>query len=118
MSLPTAKIQLKELKQLIDSYPLTETDRAAWARAKSRSSFKPSSPFPPLPSIPISARTAEAKIFWRRHCWSQESAVKLLPGLQQILVQATGSLKTVCLRTIQYFRIKHYILHLTKLILY
>ena len=108
MSLPTVDIQLKELKNLIDSYPLSSLDRAAWARAKSRSSFRPSSPFRPLPCIPISNRTSEAKIFWRKLSWSQEAPSKLLPGLQLILDKASGPLKNACLRAIQYFRIKHY----------
>ena len=108
MSLPTVDVQLKELKDLIVSNPLTLSDRAAWARAKSRSSFRPSSPFRPLPCIPISNKSSEAKIFWRKLSWSQEAPVKLLPGLQHILDQASGPLKSACLRAIQYFRIKHY----------
>lgn len=104
---PPVKSQLNNLKRIISSYPTSSADHAAWARAKSRSSFRPSSPFPPLPAIPISGRSAAVQLYWREFDWNREAPARLLPGLQRILEQSKGNLKRFCLYSIQYFRIKH-----------
>lgn len=105
---PSTKTQLHNLRKLVDGFPTSQEDHAAWARAKSRSSFRPDSPFPPLPAVPISAAAATARIFWRDFDWNREAPARLLPGLLRILEQASGRLRRSCLYAIQYFRIKHF----------
>ena len=107
-SFDTSKHQLESLAHIVASCPLNSSDLSAWTRAKSRSSFRPSSPFPPLPAIPISGRSAKSRLFWRRETWSKEAPARLLPGFQTILEQSSGSLRVSCLTAIQYFRITHF----------
>ena len=104
----SAKTQLEDLKRIIARSPVSTTDRAAWEKAKSRSSFRPSSLFPPLPAIPISSKLADSKLAWRRQIWNSEAPARLVPGLLLILEQSSGSLRFQCLYCLQYLRFKHF----------
>ena len=103
----STKAQLDMLSKQISGFPNSSEDQAAWIRARSRSSFRPDSPFPPVPAIPLSSASASVKIFWRDFNWNREAPARLLPGLLRILEQSSGRLRSFCLHSIQYFRIKH-----------